>query len=52
MIFYIGLLGILMGLLEIRYAYKIVEKDNRRIKNIFIVLGTITMLIGLWLCLV
>ena len=30
---WIGLLGILMGLLEIRYAYKIVEKDNKQIKK-------------------
>lgn len=29
----IGLLAILMGLSEIRYTYKVVEKDDKRIKK-------------------
>lgn len=46
---WIGLLAILMGLSEIRYAYKVVEKDDRQIKKLFIVVGIITILCGLWM---
>lgn len=45
----IGLLAILMGASEIRYAYKVVEKDDKRMKKLFIVVGIITILCGLWM---
>jgi hypothetical protein len=44
------IMAILMGVLEIRYAYKSVEKDPffnyKRIKRIFITMGLSTILLG------
>ena len=39
-------MAILMGLLEIRYAYESVEKDNKRIKRVFIIMGLLTIVLG------
>ena len=38
-------MAILMGVLEIRYAYKS-EKDNKRIKRVFIMMGLLTIMLG------
>jgi len=35
-----------MGVLEIRYAYKSVEKYNKRIKRVFIMMGLLTIMLG------
>ena len=35
-----------MGVLEIRYAYKSVEKDNKRTKRVFIMMGLLTIMLG------
>jgi Na+-driven multidrug efflux pump len=40
------IMAILMGVLEIRCAYKSVEKDNKRIKRVFIMMGLSTILLG------
>lgn len=45
----VTIMAILMGVLEIRYAYKSVEKDNKRIKRVFIVMGLLTISLGLFL---
>ena len=42
----ITIMAILMGVLQIRYAYKCVEKDNRKIKRVFTMMGLITILLG------
>jgi uncharacterized membrane protein HdeD (DUF308 family) len=44
----ITIMAILMGVLEIRYAYKSVEKDNKRIKRVFIIMGILTIILGLF----
>jgi uncharacterized membrane protein HdeD (DUF308 family) len=44
----ITIMAILMGVLEIRYAYKSVEKDNKRIKRVFIIMGILTIMLGLF----
>jgi len=41
------IMAILMGVLEIRYAYKLVEKDNKKIKRLFIGMGFGTIILGL-----
>ena len=46
----IGLLIIfLTGILQVRYAFKEVEKGNVKIKIIFLIMGGITISLGLFL---
>lgn len=42
------IMAILIGILEIQYAYKSVEKDNKRIKKVFIMMGLLTIMLGLF----
>jgi uncharacterized membrane protein HdeD (DUF308 family) len=41
-----AILAILMGIYEIRYAYKYVEKENKSIRNVFITMGITTIVLG------
>ncbi len=38
---------ILMGIYEIRYAYKSVGKENKQIRNVFITMGISTIVLGI-----
>ena len=44
----ITIMAILIGVLEIQYAYKSVEKNNKRIKRVFIIMGILTIMLGLF----
>ncbi len=48
----VTILAIIMGLLEIRYAYKCVEKDKLKLKKAFILMGVTTIMLGLILPLI
>lgn len=45
----ITILAILVGVLEIRYAYKFVEKSEKKIKKLFIIMGIFTIIMGLFI---
>jgi hypothetical protein len=48
----VTILAIIMGLFEIRYAYKWIEKDKLKLKRAFIIMGLTTIMLGLVLPLI
>ncbi len=48
----VTILAVIMGLFEIRYAYKWVEKDNSGLKRSFIIMGLTTIMLGIILHLI
>ena len=44
-----AIMGIFMGVYEIRYAYKFVEKELKGLRRFFITLGLLTIMLGSYL---